>query len=477
MTQKDSLSGSVRIAYGFGLSAEGIKTNAFNLFLLFYYQQIVGLDPGLCGLALFIALLIDAVTDPAVGVWSDGLRSRLGRRHPFMYASSVPLAGCFICVFMPPTGLSQTALFWWLLGFAAGTRFAMTLFAIPHQALVPELTTDYDERTSLQTLRLVFAWLFGLVYALLAYAVFLRATEQYPQGLLNPDGYTSFAIWGAIIMVVTTVFSSLGTQRAALQAQVDESRMQQARLRDLPRDIKAALQSPSYRSAVLGGLCLWVSFGVNQNLNNYLNTFLWGFTSEQLTIFIFVLIACSMLALVITRPLAQWLGKKHLTIATAVIAPLILAGQIFLRLAGLLPGNGEPILMWIVGGAVFVSYSAMIISMIMVGSMIADITDEHELRTGARQEGLLFSANAFIAKASSGLGVLVSGFVIKLAAFPANATPGSVDPQVVHNLGLFTALITLLFGVGMVLGFLPHQLTRERHAAIMEELQQVRESA
>ncbi len=71
MAPKDSLSGPVKIAYGFGLSAEGIKTNAFNLFLLFYYQQIVGLDPGLCGLALFIALLIDAVTDPAVGVWSD----------------------------------------------------------------------------------------------------------------------------------------------------------------------------------------------------------------------------------------------------------------------------------------------------------------------------------------------------------------------------------------------------------------------
>ena len=133
--------------------------------------------------------------------------------------------------------------------------------------------------------------------------------------------------------------------------------------------------------------------------------------------------------------------------------------------------------MWVVGAASFVSYTAMIISMIMVGSMIADVTDEHELRTGARQEGLLFSANALIAKASSGLGVLVSGLVIKLAAFPANATTSSVDPQVVHNLGLFTALITLLFGVGMVLGFLPHRLTRERHDAIIEELQRVRDSA
>lgn len=477
MKHRNVLSRSVKIAYGFGLSAEGIKTNAFTLFLLFYYQQIVGLDPGLCGLALFIALLIDAVTDPTVGVWSDGFRSRLGRRHPFMYAAGLPLAVCFVAVFMPPHGLGQAGLFMWLLGFASGTRFAMTLFAIPHQALVPELTEDYDERTSLQTLRLVFAWLFGLVYALMAYAVFLRATPHYPQGLLNPDGYIGFAVWGAVIMVVTTLVSSLGTQRAALRAQVDDSRIQQIRLSALPREMRAALQSPSYRAAVVGGLCLWVSFGVNQNLNNYLNTFLWGFSSEQLTLFIFVLIASSVLALVITRTLAGRLGKKRLVLVTAVAAPLILATLVFVRLAGLLPGNGEPILVWVMGGTIFVSYTAIIISMTMVGSMIADVTDEYELRMGSRQEGLLFSANALIAKASSGLGVLVSGFVIKLAAFPPGATLGSVDPQVVDRLGLFSALVTLLFGVGMVLGFLPYRLTRERHAAIVHELRQVRESA
>ena len=468
---------SVKIAYGFGLSAEGIKTNAFTLFLLFYYQQIVGLDPSLCGVALFVALLIDAVTDPTIGVWSDGLRSRLGRRHPFMYAAGLPLAACFVAVFMPPRGLSQAGLFLWLLSFASATRFAMTLFAIPHQALVPELTQDYDERTSLQTLRLVFAWLFGLVYALLAYTVFLRATPDYPQGLLNPDGYVDFAVWGAVIMIVTTLVSSLGTQQAALRAQVDDSRIQQLRLSTLPQEMRTALQSPSYRAAVVGGLCLWVSFGVNQNLNNYLNTFLWGFSSEQLSLFMVVLIASSILALAITRPLAGRLGKKRLILTTSVAAPLIMATLIFVRLADLLPGNGEPILMRIVGGTIFVSYTALIISMTMVGAMIADVTDEHELRTGSRREGLLFSANAFITKASSGLGVLVSGFVIKLSAFPAGATLSSVDPRVVDRLGLFSALVTLLFGVGMVLGFLPYRLSRERHAAIVHELRQLRESA
>ena len=226
-----------------------------------------------------------------------------------MYAAGLPLAVCFVAVFMPPRGLGQTGLFVWLLGFASATRFAMTLFAIPHQSLVPELTQDYDERTSLQTLRLVFAWLFGLAYVLLAYGVFLRATPRYPQGLLNPEGYVGFAVRGAVIMLVTTLVSALGTQRAALRAEVDDSRIEQVRLSALPRAMRAALQSPSYRTAVVGGLCLWVSFGVNQNLNNYLNTFLWGFNSAQLTFFMLVLIASSVLALAVTGPLA---GKKTL---------------------------------------------------------------------------------------------------------------------------------------------------------------------
>ncbi|MCE2487021.1 MAG: MFS transporter, partial [Desulfurellaceae bacterium] len=212
----------------------------------------------------------------------------------------------------------------------------------------------------------------------LAYAVFLRATPRYPQGLLNPEGYAGFAVWGAVIMVVTTLVSALGTQRAALRAQVADSRIQPVRLRSLPRDMRAALGSPSYRAAVVGGLCLWVSFGVNQNLNNYLNTFLWGFSSEQLTLFMFVLIASSLLALVVTRPLAERLGKKRLILATAVAAPLMLAALVFVRLAGLLPGSGELVLMWVVGGTIFVSYTAIIISMTMVGAMIADVTDEHE---------------------------------------------------------------------------------------------------
>ena len=142
------LSQRTRLAYGLGLAAEGIKSNTFNTFLLFFYQQIVGLDARLCGLALFVALLVDAVTDPTMGVISDGWRSRLGRRHPFMYAGAVPMALCYVAVFLPPTAMSTTGQFTWLLVFAVGVRLGMTLFGVPYAALGAELTSDCVNSTT-----------------------------------------------------------------------------------------------------------------------------------------------------------------------------------------------------------------------------------------------------------------------------------------------------------------------------------------
>lgn len=472
MAERDErLSVPVRWAYGLGLAADGVKSNAFNVFLLFFYQQIVGLDASLCGLALFLAMVVDAITDPTVGVWSDGWHSRLGRRHPFMYAASVPLAACFLATFNPPEGLGQLALFAWLTIFAVATRFAMTLFVIPHQSLLPELSGDYDERTSLQALRTVFAWLFGLFNALLGYNVFLRATPDYPQGLLNPAGYPRFALWGASAMLVFTFASSLGTQRAALRSQVELSRTRQISLRQLPGALREAWQSAAYRAVVLAGLCLYTAFGMAENLRNYINTYLWGFTSEQLAIFLYIIMVASGLVLVTTRRLAASLGKRRLAILGCMGAGLLFPGTIALRLVGVLPGGGEPILLRVISFSVFFEYSSIIVAMTMVGSMIADITDEHELRTGSRQEGLLFSASTFLIKASSGLGVLVAGFVITLSGFPERVDPATLDPQSVWNLGAFAGLLNLVLWAAAILLFRTYGLGRERHVEIRRELE------
>jgi len=122
-------------AFGIGQVAEGVKGVAFSTFLLFYYQQVLGVSGTLTGLALAIALVFDAVTDPIAGSVSDKIRTRWGRRHPFILISAVPLGLAFLGLFNPPDGLSEIALFVWLVCFATLVRGALTFYHVPHLAL------------------------------------------------------------------------------------------------------------------------------------------------------------------------------------------------------------------------------------------------------------------------------------------------------------------------------------------------------
>ena len=103
-----------KLAYGIGQLGEGFKNSSFETFLFFYYNQVLGVSGTWTGIAIFLALCVDAIADPLVGSLSDGWRSRFGRRHPFMYAAALPMGVCFALLFLPPDGLSERALAAWL---------------------------------------------------------------------------------------------------------------------------------------------------------------------------------------------------------------------------------------------------------------------------------------------------------------------------------------------------------------------------
>ena len=102
---------ATQMFYGSGSIAIGIKNNLLGTYLLIYYNQVLGLDAGIAALAMAIALVVDAVSDPLVGIWSDRMRSRWGRRHPFMYAAILPFAGSYYLLLSDPGDISEQGLF------------------------------------------------------------------------------------------------------------------------------------------------------------------------------------------------------------------------------------------------------------------------------------------------------------------------------------------------------------------------------
>ena len=183
-----------KLFYGAGSLAFGIKDNGFNVFLLLYYNQVLGLPAGLAGAALAFALVIDALCDPLVGYISDNTRSKWGRRHPYMYAAAAPAALTYLLLWFPPAGLGQGGLLAYLVVTTVLVRTFITLYEIPSSALGPELSSDYDERTSYMSYRYLFGWLGGVTIQVLAFSVFLKPDATHRTGQLNAGGYHTYAL-------------------------------------------------------------------------------------------------------------------------------------------------------------------------------------------------------------------------------------------------------------------------------------------
>ena len=105
----------------------------------------MGVDAGLVGVALLIALIVDAVSDPVVGYWSDNMRTRFGRRHPFMYAALIPTAVTYFLTWNPPAGVSGNDLFIWLLACTILVRLSFTFFDVPSTALAAEIPAIFNQ--------------------------------------------------------------------------------------------------------------------------------------------------------------------------------------------------------------------------------------------------------------------------------------------------------------------------------------------
>ncbi len=465
---------STKLFFGVGAIAEGVKNTAFNVFLLFYYNQVLGVSGTRTGMAIFLALCVDAVMDPLIGSISDGWRSRFGRRHPFMYAAALPMGLCFFLLFLPPAGLSQRGLFVWLLAFAVGVRLSMTLYMLPSNAMVPELTPDYDERTALVSWRYLFGWFGGIGISLAGYLHFFASPDGAIDGRLDPSGYAGFGLACALIVASAILASSLGTHPMIPRLKQPVSHVAFTARRFFG-EVRSVLAIRSYRALLAAALFASVAGGFSDVVGLYVNTYFWELSSAQIAAMVYALVASVVFAFLVAHRLATRFDKKRAAVAIASFAIAIAPLLIFLRLIGWLPPNGSAWLLPLIVAHSVVFVTCVVAIGIIVASMLADVVDEGELASGLRQEGMFTATISFTAKATSGFGGLVAGIALDAIAFPRGAAPGSVPAGKLAALGLAVGpgLVVLYL---LTLFFLSrYGITRERHRETLRALDRRRE--
>ena len=460
------LSNKFKINYSIGSVANGVKTDTFTFFLLFFYSNIIGLNPGLAGSAIFIALCIDAITDPLMGTISDRTNSSLGRRHPYMFISFIPMSLGYILLFAPRQGweMSQTDLFLWMTVFTVLTRLGMTLFDIPHRAFGGEVTKDYQERTILMSWREAFGWIAGLSNAFLGYGIFFASTPEYPQGQLNPDAWFPFALTGAIVMIISVLYSSYSTKDEIKSLSKWTGNIT---LTDIFKELRIAIGNKSFLIFFFGNLFLSLSWGLANTLTLFVNTYFWEFEATQIKYFLPIYLMGTLLALYLTPKLVNLFDKRTIVmISISVVGIIAPAAFIFYNL-GLTPENGSYELVMFISSFLIILITFNIIGNMVRDSMVGDIADEVELDSGKRQEGILFATVGFMQKLNTGLGSFFAGQVLNFINFDRS----NHTAEQAYTLAFVQGPITTLLMIVPLIIFGFYSLSAKRHNEIIESLE------
>ncbi len=463
----NKVSTKVKFLYGLGFSAKGIKDGLFQLFVFFYFSQVLGLDAALTGTATIIALLFDAVSDPVVGLISDKWKSaKWGRRHPFMFASAIPLGVFTWLLFLPPVGLSQMGLFLWLTIFAILLRLSLTLFLVPSMSLGAELSTDYDERTAIMSYRVMFGAFIAPLVIIFGLLTFFTPKEGMENGLFNAEAYPQFALLCAVLMILTIWVSTWGTREVIPNLpKASEEQRGSSTFHSLS-NFKIAFGLSSYRTMLGYTILIYVAMGIGIAFTPYFTTYYFGLSEKELA----ALPISSALAGVLSLFLTPWIGKrldkKNAAIVSTILFSIFFSMPFNLRLLGLFPENGNPLLLLYYVLWLLFAYLFVWIALSLANSMMADIVDEYELETGQRQEGLFFSTISFAYKCSSGLGYFFAGLLLSWIAFPKQVEVSEVPAETLHNLGIIGGPVLMLIYISSLLFVVFYPIDKERYAEI-----------
>jgi GPH family glycoside/pentoside/hexuronide:cation symporter len=443
------LSRSKKSAWALGSVADVYMTNALNYLAFPIYNMGLGVDPRLLGWALGLPRIWDALSDPLMGNISDNTRARWGRRRPFVLVGAVLCAVMFALIWMPPTGWSRAAIGWYFMGITFLYYTAYTVFAVPWGALGLELTTDYNERTRVQAYRTVFQAVGGLGLG----TMWVLAQKWGDGNDVVGVRYVGLA-FGALILVCGVL--------PALFCR-ETQRHDQDKIAFWPA-IKATFSNKVFLLLIAVTVCVMLGIFMVNSFAVYINTY-YVFGGDKsgvarLNMYANFAFQGAGIALVpLIAAVATRIGKKK-TLVGGLLLVVIAYGTSWWLYT---PKN--PWLQLITLALAAPGLSCM---WTLASSMLADICDLDELRTGRRREGMFGASYSWACKAGIALTMILSGYMLNWSGFDASV---EVQPeQVLTNMRLLYMLVPMGF-VGLaalLIAFYP--LSEKRVHELQTEL-------
>ncbi|MBK8901829.1 MAG: MFS transporter [Anaerolineaceae bacterium] len=437
-----------KLAFGVGDLGPALVASIQGFFLNAFLLDIAGIRPAAAGVIFLIVKIWDSVNDPIIGRLTDRTNTRWGRRRPWLLFGAVPFGLAWFLQWLVPD-LSDTGLFWYYLVVALLLDTGFTAVNVPYTALTPELSQDYDERTSLNSFRFSFSILGGLA-ALVVHSMLIG---------LFPSVTTGYAVSAAVmggVIILSNFITFAYTAEHHFKDQTAENDP------GFVEGVKIALRNRPFLYVVAIYLLSWLCIQfVQANMLLYVRYWLGG--EERFIQLAFALQISAFIFLLFWSRVSQKWGKQKVYfvgmsfwIAVEIALFFVQPGQFYLLL----------VLAILAGVGVSVGY-------LIPWSMLPDVVELDELETGQRREGIYYGFFVFLQKLGISLGLALSNFILDAAGY-INAEDLTNLPQ--QPTAVLTALrifVSLVPAVILLISFpIVHRypITREKHAEILAAL-------
>lgn len=465
------LSFKTKLAYGAGDAGAGITATLLAFSFLIFLTNVANLRPALAGTVLLIGKIWDAVNDPIIGYLSDRTRSRWGRRHSWMLMASIPFGVFFFLYWIVPTfsedpGINQWGRFIYYTVISIIFNAVSSAVTLPYTALTPELSKDYDERTSLTSYR----FMFSIGGSILALALGQFFAMQFPDDSVAQ--YLSLGATCAILSVLPIYWCVWGTtdptafnprQRTVTPGSEDDVTPSGS----IWLQFKEVLQSRPFWFVIGIYLCSWLSFQLTAAIIPYYAVSYMGMDSYFSVAL--VVQGTAMLALGLWSWVSYRYGRKRTYFAGMsgwIIAQILLF---------FLPSDRVDwlyILCAMAGLGVSTAY-------LIPWSMLTDVTDLDELNTGEQRQGTFYALMVFLQKTGLALGIWLAGIILELSGFVEPPPGEPIPPQPESALFAIRVVVGPLPAVFLIIGlFLMYYypVTRELQETVILRLRERREA-